>query len=209
MRSQGLVPIVIEQTAKGERSLDIYSRLLKERLVFLTGEVDDHLADLIVAQLLFLESENPEKDVSFYINSPGGSVTAGLAIYDVMQYVRPDVATYVIGQACSMGSFLATAGAPGKRFILPQARMMIHQPSAGTEGKVSDMERDMEEYRKGKTNMTELYVHHNSASIEFKEMTVLLDRDTYFSAKETVDLGFADHVVDGHRPLYEHKPPAK
>lgn len=190
-----LVPMVIEQTSKGERSMDIYSRLLKDRLIFLTGEINDHVANLLVAQLLFLESENAEKDISFYINSPGGSVAAGLAIYDVMQYIRPAVATYVIGQACSMGSFLATAGARGKRFILSQATTMVHQPSAGTSGAVSDMERAMEEFTKGKTRLTDLYVKHNSKATGFDEMTALLDRDTYLSAEEAVKLGFADSVV--------------
>lgn len=194
-----LVPIVIEQTSKGERSMDIYSRLLKDRLIFLTGEVTDHVADLLVAQLLFLESENIKKDISFYINSPGGSLTAGLAIYDVMQYVRPDIHTYVIGQACSMGSFLANAGAPGKRSIMSQARTMVHQPSAGTEGKVSDMERDMVEFLKAKDILTDLYVKHNTGGMGFDEMTGLLDRNTYLSALETVKSGFADQVVEGAR----------
>lgn len=209
MQDQQLVPVVIERTSKGERSMDIYSRLLTERLIFLTGEVTDHVADLLVAQLLFLESENSDKDISFYINSPGGSVTAGMAVYDVMQYVRPNVATYVIGQACSMGSFLATAGAPGKRFIMSQARMMVHQPSAGTEGKVSDMERDVEEFKKGKKILTELYVQHNVSGIKYDEMADMLDRDTYMSARDTVHLGFCDKVVEGYRELPERKPSLK
>lgn len=194
-----LVPIVIEQTSKGERSMDIYSRLLKDRLIFLTGEVDDRTADLLVAQLLFLESENAKKDISFYINSPGGSVTAGLAVYDVMQYIRPAVSTYVIGQACSMGSFLASAGAPKKRFILSQAITMVHQPSAGLKGTVSDMHRHMDEYDKTKQVLNSLYVKHNTKNIGIEEMDQLLDRDTFMSAKETVQSGFADQVVEGTR----------
>jgi len=158
-----LVPIVVEQTAKGERSYDIYSRLLKERIVMLDTEVGEHSASLIVSQLLFLESEDPDKDISLYINSPGGVVTAGMAIYDTMQFIRPNVHTIVMGQACSMGSLLATAGAPGKRFILPNARHMIHQPSGGARGQATDMEIQVREILAMKKTLTQIYVDHNSA----------------------------------------------
>lgn len=190
-----LVPMVVEQTSRGERSYDIYSRLLKERIIFLTGQVEEYKCDLIVAQMLFLEAESPDKDINFYINSPGGSVTAGMAVYDVMQYIKCDVATVVLGQACSMGSFLAQAGAPGKRFILPYARTMIHQPSAGTEGKVSDMERHFEEFKKTKELMTDLYVRHNTADVSREQFVKMLDRDTFLNAEETVKFGLADTIL--------------
>lgn len=190
-----LVPMVVEQTSRGERSYDIYSRLLKERIIFLTGQVEEYKCDLIVAQMLFLEAENPDRDINFYINSPGGSVTAGMAVYDVMQYIKCDVSTVVLGQACSMGSFLAQAGAPGKRFILPYARTMIHQPSSGAEGKVSDMERQYKEVVKIKEIMTDLYVKHNTAGIERERFVQMLDRDTFLSAHQTVELGLADTLL--------------
>ena len=191
-----LVPIVVETTSRGERSYDIYSRLLRERVIFLTGQVEEQMADLIVAQMLFLEAEAPGADIHLYINSPGGSVTAGMAIYDVMNYMKPDINTYVIGQACSMGSFLAQAGTPGKRFILPYARTMVHQPSAGAQGKVSDMERNYNEAVKIKKIMTELYVKHNSVGKDYTFFEKLLDRDTFLSATETVEMGLADKIVD-------------
>ena len=190
-----LVPMVVEQTSRGERSYDIYSRLLKERVIFLTGEVEDQGCNLIVAQMLFLEAENPEKEINFYINSPGGSVSAGMAVYDVMQYIHSPVHTYVMGLAASMGSFLAQAGEPGHRYILPHARTMIHQPSAGTSGKVSDMERAMEEYQRTKEEMTELYVRHNSKGIGLETFRAMLDRDTWLTAQRTVELGLADQIV--------------
>jgi len=192
-----LTPIVIEQTSKGERSYDIYSRLLKERVMFLTGEVVDYKADRLVASMLFLESENPDKPIHWYINSPGGSVTAGNAMYDVMRYVQCPVYTYVIGQCCSMGSLLASSGEPGHRYILPQARTMVHQPSAGTSGKVSDMERHFVEFQKVKERLTDVYMYHNTCPEMTREkMVALLDRDTFLSAQETIDLGFADKLVE-------------
>ena len=194
-----LVPMVVEQTGRGERSYDIFSRLLKERIVFLNGQVEDNMAQLICAQLLFLESEDPNKDIGLYINSPGGVVTAGLAIYDTMQFVKCDVSTLVMGQACSMGSFLANAGAPGKRFILPKARHMIHQPSGGARGQATDMEIQVAEIRQMKKDLTETYVHHNSKGKTFEEMYADMERDNFMSAQEAVDYGLADKVV-GKRP---------
>lgn len=195
--SSHLTPMVIEQTSKGERSYDIYSRLLKERVMFLTGEVNDIVSDRVVASLLFLESENPDKPVHLYVNSPGGSVTAGNAMYDVMRYVQCPVYTYVIGQACSMGSLLASSGEPGHRYILPQARTMVHQPSAGTSGKVTDMEIMVDEFKKVKERLTDVYMFHNTNQEMTREkMIALLDRDTFLSAQETIELGFADQLVD-------------
>ena len=190
-----LIPIVIETTSKGERSYDIYSRLLRDRVVLLEGEVHDHMANLIVAQLLFLESENPDKDISLYINSPGGSVTAGMAIYDAMQFVKPDISTIVMGQACSMGSLLATAGSPGKRFILPNARHMIHQPSGGARGQATDMEIQVKEILQMKRSLTEIYVNHNSKGKTFPELQKDMERDFFMSAQESVDYGLADSVI--------------
>ena len=191
-----LVPMVVESTSKGERSYDIYSRLLKERVIFMLGEVEDHMSNLIVAQILFCEAESPSKPIYLYIHSPGGSVSAGLAIYDVMQYVQCPIYTYVIGQACSMGSFLAQAGEPGFRHVMPQARTMIHQPSAGTSGKVSDMERHFDEFKRTKVRLTELYVKHNTADVSYERFVELLDRDKFLSAEETLELGLADLVVE-------------
>ncbi len=189
-----LVPIVLEQTAKGERSYDIYSRLLRDRVILLEGEVHDSMANLIVAQLLFLESE-ADKDISIYINSPGGSVTAGMAIYDCMQFVKPDIHTIVMGQACSMGSLLAQAGAPGKRFMLPNARHMIHQPSGGARGQATDMLIQVNEILEIKRNLTNIYVKHNSAGKTFEELAVDMERDNYMSADQSVSYGLADKVI--------------
>jgi ATP-dependent Clp protease protease subunit len=201
-----LIPMVVEQTAKGERAYDIYSRLLKDRIVMLDTEVSEHSASLIVAQMLFLESENPDKDISFYVNSPGGLVTAGLAIYDTMQFIKPDVQTIVIGQAASMGSFLAQAGAPGKRFVLPESRTMIHRVSSGTPGtrgsvhvqelQFEDAKRTYEESQRINTRLTELYVRHNTAAKTYDEMYELMKFDTFLSAQQAVDLGLADKIVE-------------
>jgi len=190
-----LVPIVLEQTARGERSYDIYSRLLRDRVILLEGEVHDQMANLIVAQLLFLESENPDKDISLYINSPGGSVTAGMAIYDTMQFIKPDIHTIVMGQACSMGSLLAQAGAPNKRFILPSARHMIHQPSGGARGQATDMLIQVNEILEMKRSLTNIYVKHNSAGKTFEQLSADMERDNFMSAQEAVDYGLADKVI--------------
>jgi len=191
-----LVPVVIESTAKGERAYDIYSRLLKERIIMLEGEVHDQMANLIVAQLLFLESENPDKDISVFINSPGGSVTAGMAIYDSMQFIKPDIATYVMGQACSMGSLLAQAGAAGKRYMLPNARHMIHQPSGGARGQATDIQIQAEEILKMKKNLTEIYVKHNSKGKTFAELTADMERDKFMSAEEALVYGLIDKIIE-------------
>ena len=190
-----LVPMVLEQTSKGERSYDIYSRLLRERVILLEGEVHDQMANLIVAQLLYLESDNPEKDIYLYVNSPGGSVTAGMAIYDTMQFIRPDVCTIVMGQACSMGSLLAQAGAPGKRMMLPNARHMIHQPSGGARGMQSDIEISYKEITYLKKRLTEIYVQHNSVGKTYEEFEKDMDRDTFMSAEQAVSYGLADKVI--------------
>jgi len=190
-----LVPMVVEQTSKGERAYDIYSRLLKERIVMLDTDVNEHTASLLVAQLLFLESEDPERDILFYINSPGGSVTAGMAIYDTMQYIRPDVSTVVMGQACSMGSLLAQAGAAGKRLMLPHARQMIHQPSGGARGQATDMLIQVEEILTMKKTLTEIYVRHNTAGKTFEELTRDMERDNFMSATAAVEYGLADRVI--------------
>ena len=189
-----LVPIVIEQTSKGERSYDIYSRLLRDRVILLEGEVHDQMANLIVAQLLFLESEG-DKDISMYINSPGGSVTAGMAIYDCMQFIKPDVQTIVMGQACSMGSLLAQAGAAGKRFMLPNARHMIHQPSGGARGMQSDIEISYKEITYLKKRLTEIYVHHNTKGKTYGDFERDMDRDKFMSAQEALDYGLIDEIV--------------
>ena len=194
-----LVPMVVDQSANGERSYDIFSRLLKERVIFLTGEVNDYQADLLCAQLLFMESENPEKDIHFYINSPGGAVTAGMAIYDTMQFIKPDVSTTVMGQACSMGSLLATAGAAGKRYILPNARHMIHQPSGGAGGQATDMEIQVKEILKMKKSLTEIYVKHNSAGKTLDEMLAAMERDNFMDPQEALNYGLVDKVIT-HRP---------
>lgn len=197
-----LVPIVLEQTSRGERSYDIYSRLLRDRVILLEGEVHDQMANLIVAQLLYLESENPDKDINLYINSPGGSVTAGMAIYDAMQFIQPDVSTIVMGQACSMGSLLAQAGAKGKRMILPNARHMIHQPSGGARGQATDMEIQVREILEMKKNLTNIYVKHNSTGKQFEELAKDMERDFFMSAQQAVEYGLADQVLD-KRPKSE------
>jgi ATP-dependent Clp protease protease subunit len=190
-----LVPIVLEKTANGERSYDIYSRLLKDRIVMLDTEVNEHTASLLVAQLLFLESENPDADILFYINSPGGSVTAGMAIYDTMQFIKPDVSTIVMGQACSMGSLLSTAGAAGKRFILPHARHMIHQPSGGARGQATDIQIQAQEILKMKQYLTQIYVDHNSVGKTFAEFSADMERDNFMSAKEALAYGLVDEII--------------
>jgi len=195
-----LVPMVVEKTGQGERAFDIFSRLLNERIVFLNGPVDDHCSNLIVAQMLHLESADSEKDIHFYINSPGGVITSGMAIYDVMQFVKPDVCTYVMGQACSMGSFLAQAGAKGKRFILPHARHMIHQPSGGARGMQSDIEIQYKEITQMKKMLTELYVKHNTAGKTYAEFERDMDRDTFMSAEEALAYGLVDQVVEKRNP---------
>jgi ATP-dependent Clp protease protease subunit len=192
----GLVPIVIDKTSQGERSYDIYSRLLKDRVVMLNGPVEDYSANLIVSQLLFLESENPDKDITLYINSPGGVITAGMSIYDTIQYIRPDVATVVMGQACSMGSFLAQAGAPGKRYVLPHSRTMIHQPSGGARGMQSDIEIQYKEITAMKRMLTDLYVKHNNAGKTYEDFERDMDRDYFMTAQEAVAYGLADKVID-------------
>jgi ATP-dependent Clp protease, protease subunit len=196
-----LVPMVVDQSANGERSYDIFSRLLKERVLFLTGEVNDYQADLLCAQFLFLESENPDKDIHFYINSPGGVVTSGMAIYDTMQFIKPDVSTTVMGQACSMGSLLATAGAAGKRYILPNARHMIHQPSGGAGGQATDMEIQVKEILKMKRSLTEIYVKHNSAGKTLDEMVAAMERDNFMDPQESLAYGLVDQVID-QRPTF-------
>ncbi len=190
-----LIPTVIESESRGERAYDIYSRLLKDRIVMLDTGVDDHSASLIVAQLLFLESQDPDAPINFYINSPGGVITAGMAIYDTMQFIKCPVHTIVIGQACSMGSFLAQAGEPGKRKMLPYARHMIHQPSGGARGMQSDIAIQYQEITKMKTMLTELYVKHNSKGTTYAEFERDMDRDTFMSAQEALDYGLIDEIV--------------
>ena len=189
-----LVPTVVEQSSRGERAFDIFSRLLRERIIFVTGEVEDHMASLIVAQLLFLESENPSKDISLYINSPGGVVTAGLAIHDTMQYIRPRVSTVCIGQACSMGSFLLAAGEPGMRIALPQARIMIHQPSGGSRGMASDIEIQAREILRLRTRLNELYAKYTGKSVE--DIATAVDRDNWLDAEEAKAFGLVDKVFE-------------
>lgn len=189
-----LVPMVIEQTARGERSYDIYSRLLKERVIFLVGQVEDYMANLVVAQMLFLEAENPDKDIHLYINSPGGSVTAGMSIYDTMQFIKPDVSTMCIGQACSMGSFLLAAGASGKRFCLPNSRVMIHQPSGGAQGQASDIHIQAQEILKIRSRLNELLAFHTGQSIE--KIALDTERDNFMAADQARDYGLIDRVVD-------------
>ena len=190
-----LIPMVVEQTAKGERSYDIYSRLLKDRIVMLDTDVNENSASLVVAQMLFLEAEDPDTDILFYINSPGGVVTAGMAIYDTMQFIKCDVSTIVMGQACSMGSCLAQAGAPNKRLILPNARHMIHQPSGGARGQATDIQIQAQEILKMKKYLTEIYVKHNTRGKTFDELTNDMERDNFMSAQEAVDYGLADRII--------------
>jgi|TARA_B110000438_G_scaffold282158_1_gene308954 ATP-dependent Clp protease protease subunit len=189
-----LVPIVVEQTARGERSYDIYSRLLKDRVIFLTGPVEDHMANLIVAQMLFLESENPDKDIHLYINSPGGSVTAGLSIYDTMQFIQPDVSTMCVGQAASMGALLLASGAAGKRLALPHSRMMIHQPSGGAQGQASDIEIQANEIIKIRKKLNIILSDHSGQSVEKVEGDT--ERDNFMSASEAKEYGLVDKVID-------------
>jgi len=191
-----LIPMVIEQTAKGERSFDIFSRLLKDRTIFINGPISTEMSHVVVAQLLFLESEDPEKDIYVYVNSPGGEVTAGMAIYDTMQFIRPDVSTVVMGQACSMGSLLAQAGAAGKRLILPYARHMIHQPSGGARGQATDIQIQAQEILKMKEYLTNIYVKHNTAGKDFSQLSADMERDYFMSAQEAVAYGLADQVID-------------
>jgi ATP-dependent Clp protease protease subunit len=201
-----LVPMVVESTSKGERAYDIYSRLLKERIVMLNGPVEDNMANVVVAQLLFLESENPDKEISLFINSPGGVITAGMAIYDTMQFIKCDVATYVMGQACSMGSFLAQAGSKGKRYVLPEARTMIHRVSSGTRGtngsvhvqelQFEDAKRSFEESQRINERLTQLYVRHNTAGKTYEELFETMKFDTFLSAEEAVAYGLADKVME-------------
>jgi ATP-dependent Clp protease protease subunit len=188
-----LIPMVIEQTARGERSFDIYSRLLKERIIFMVGGVDDHISSLVCAQLLFLESENPAKEISMYINSPGGIVTSGLAIYDTMQYIKAPVSTVCIGQACSMGSLLLTAGAAGKRYALPNSRIMIHQPSGGAQGQSTDIQIQAREILKLRQRLSEIYVHHTRQTYE--KVDLAIERDNFMSADEAKVFGLIDEVV--------------
>ena len=201
-----LVPMVIEQTARGERAFDIYSRLLKERIIFMTGPVNDAVSSLVCAQLLFLESENPKKDISFYISSPGGVVTSGLAIYDTMQYIRPDVATVCIGQAASMGSLLLAAGAKGKRLSLPNARIMVHQPSGGAQGQATDIEIQAREILNLRKRLNEIYVRHTGQPIEAIEQA--LERDKFMSPDDAKAFGLIDEVVVNRPPRADDAKPA-
>lgn len=193
-QSMNLVPMVVEQNSRGERAYDIYSRLLKERIIFMTGQVEDHMANLIVAQMLFLEAENPEKDIYLYINSPGGVITAGMSIYDTMQFIKPDVSTICLGQACSMGAFLLTAGAKGKRYCLPNARVMIHQPLGGFQGQASDIQIHAKEVLKVKNRMNELMALHTGQPLDVIEKDT--DRDNFMSAQQAVDYGLVDAIFD-------------
>ena len=196
-----LVPMVVEQTNRGERAYDIYSRLLKERIVFVTGPIEDHIASLITAQLLFLEAENPKKEISMYINSPGGIVTSGMAIYDTMQFIRPPVATLCIGQAASMGSLLLCAGEKGMRYALPNARILLHQPSGGFQGQASDIERHAEDIIKMKRRLNDIYVRHTGQDYETIDRT--LDRDYFMSAEDARAFGLVDEVIAKRHPLEE------
>ncbi|WP_028880127.1 ATP-dependent Clp endopeptidase proteolytic subunit ClpP [Terasakiella pusilla] len=197
-----LVPMVVETTNRGERAYDIYSRLLKERIIFVTGQVEDHMASLICAQLLFLESENPDKDIAMYINSPGGVVTSGLSIYDTMQYIRPDVSTVCLGQACSMGSLLLAAGAAGKRYALPNSRIMVHQPSGGAQGQATDIQIQAQEILSLKKRLNEIYVHHTGQ--KFDDIEAALERDRFMQPSEALEFGLIDQVVNS-RPKNEDK----
>lgn len=200
--SGNLIPMVVEQSNRGERAYDIYSRLLKERIIFVTGPVEDYMASVIIAQLLFLEAENPKKEVSMYINSPGGVVSSGLAIYDTMQYIKPEVSTLCIGQAASMGSLLLAAGAPNKRFSLPNSRIMVHQPSGGFQGQASDIERHAQEILSLRSRLNDIYVKHTGQSL--KSIEKALDRDTFMTASDSKEFGIIDKVVDS-RDLLDDK----
>ncbi len=192
--AMNLVPMVIERTARGERSYDIYSRLLKERIIFMVGQVEDHMANLVVAQLLFLEADNPDKDINLYINSPGGVITSGMSIYDTMQFIKPDVSTMCIGQAASMGAFLLNSGAAGKRFALPNSRIMIHQPLGGFQGQASDIDIHAKEMLKVKQKMNELMAKHSGQSVE--KLSKDTDRDHFLSSEEAKDYGIIDQVIE-------------
>ncbi|MCD8524132.1 MAG: ATP-dependent Clp endopeptidase proteolytic subunit ClpP [Saccharospirillaceae bacterium] len=193
IQASGLVPMVVEQSARGERAYDIYSRLLKERVIFLVGPVEDHMANLVVAQLLFLESENPDKDIHLYINSPGGSVSAGLSIYDTMQFIKPDVSTMVIGQACSMGAFLLAAGAKGKRLSVPNSRVMIHQPSGGAQGQATDIQIHARNIQDTKERLNRILAHHTGQTIE--QVTADTERDNFMDPEAALAYGLIDKVV--------------
>ena len=205
-RATTLVPMVVEQTSRGERAYDIYSRLLKEHIIFIGTPIDDHVANLATAQMLFLQAEDPEKDIQLYINSPGGSITAGLAIYDTIQYVRPDVSTVCIGQAASMGSLLLAAGAKGKRFALPNARIMIHQPSGGAQGQATDIEIQAREILYLRSRLNQIYVHHTGKKLD--EIEAAVERDKFLSPKEAQEFGLIDDVVV-NRPVNREEPGPK
>lgn len=194
-KAYGLIPMVVENSSRGERSFDLYSRLQRERVIFMKGIVEDDMATILVAQLLFLEAEDPAADIHMYINSPGGYVTAGMSIYDCMQFIKPNVATYVMGQACSMGSLIAQAGAAGKRFVLPHARTMIHQPSGGYSGQATDIEIHTKEILSIKKELTEVYVKHNSLNKTYKEIEKAMERDNFMNPQAAVDFGLADKVL--------------
>lgn len=194
-----LVPMVVEQTARGERSYDIYSRLLKERVIFLVGQVEDHMANLVVAQMLFLEAENPDKDIHLYINSPGGSVTAGMSIYDTMQFIKPNVSTMCIGQACSMGAFLLNAGAQGKRFCLPNSRVMIHQPSGGAQGQATDIQIQANNIQETKDRLNRIMAKHSGQTIE--QIAQDTERDNFMSADEALKYGLIDKVLENRSAI--------
>lgn len=199
IKTGSLVPIVVEETTKGERSFDIFSRLLRERIIFVTGEVEDGMASLICAQLLFLESENPDADISMYINSPGGVVTSGLSIYDTMQFIKPKVSTVCMGQACSMGSLLLAAGEPGKRYSLPNSRVMIHQPSGGYSGQASDIEIHAKEILTLKKRLNEIYVKHTKQKLSIIEKN--MERDTFLSAEEALKFGIVDKIIENRTQI--------
>ena len=201
--SANLIPMVVEQSNRGERAYDIYSRLLKERIIFVTGPVEDYMASVIIAQLLFLEAENPKKEISMYIKSPGGVVSSGLAIYDTMQYIKPEVSTLCIGQAASMGSLLLAAGAPNKRFSLPNSRIMVHQPSGGFQGQASDIERHAQEILSLRSRLNEIYVKHTGQSL--KSIEKALDRDTFMTAIDSKEFGIIDKVVDTREIISEEE----
>ncbi|QIZ85808.1 ATP-dependent Clp endopeptidase proteolytic subunit ClpP [Bermanella marisrubri] len=194
IQMSGLIPMVVEQTARGERSYDIFSRLLKERVIFLVGQVEDHMANLVVAQLLFLEAENPEKDIHLYINSPGGSVTAGMSIYDTMQFIKPNVNTICMGQACSMGAFLLAAGEKGKRFCLPNSRVMIHQPSGGAQGQATDILIHAENIKETKDRLNRILAHHAGKPVE--QVAADTERDNFMSAEQALEYGLVDEVLE-------------
>jgi ATP-dependent Clp protease protease subunit len=197
-----LIPMVVETSARGERAYDLFSRLMKERVVFFRGVVTDEMCDILVGQLLYLEAENPEKPINMYVHSPGGYITAGMAVYDTMQFINAPVHTIVMGQAASMGSFIANAGEPGHRYILQSARTMVHQPSAGFSGQATDIEIHAEEILKTKKKLNELYVKHNSVGKTYDEIVAMLERDNFLSAEETVENGFADKVITTRKEMY-------